>query len=301
LLLLLASVCGVIAFLGLIGTGPLARFLTTSTLYSRLDYWRAALAMFWDSPLTGKGIDSYGDHYREFRDDSAFRRFGEGQVADSSHNVFLDLLSGGGLFIALVFFLINLVPISMLVRKILRTEPFDWTAVCLLSLWFGYLVQASVSINQIGVGIWGWLLTAIIYGHAKLSVRDTQFYKNLPSWRNKLLTTVVSLVFITLSVLPLKSDSTFYAASSEADGLKMKRIAESWPKDSRRIYLTSAAFLNAGYNQISLNLSILGTQHNPRAYFLWKQIYDNKTTSSNLRSIAEEKLFVIEPRFKNNG
>ena len=286
-----------IAVLGLLGSGPLAGRLATSTLFSRFDYWRAAIAMTLDSPFVGKGLDSFGDYYREFRDLTAFKRFGESQVADSAHNVFLDLFSNGGVPLGLVYILIQVIPALLLTRKILNADELDLKEVILISVWVGFTLQSLVSVNQIGVGMWGWILAGIMYSRKNAPRASMQSTYSFAMW----VKVSVSLLLIPLtffvSITPLRSDAQFLSAANSADGLKLKAVALNWPLDSKRILLTSAGFSAAGYDQIALEVSKVGVAHNARSYLLWKQIYDNKKTSVDLRMHAERVLKSLEPRF----
>jgi O-Antigen ligase len=287
----------IIGLLGLIGSGPLSSRLASTTLFSRFDYWRAAIAMTMDSPFVGKGIDSFGDYYREFRDEAALNRFGESQVADSAHNLFLDFFSNGGVPLGLTYIFIQAIPAFLLTRKILNSEKLDLQEALLISIWTGFTLQSLVSVNQVGVGIWGWVLAGILYSRVGTQESSLRVRDNLaPRIKASLLTLFIPLI-IFVSITPLRSDAQFLAAANSADGLKLKAVALNWPLDSKRILLTSAGFSAAGYDQIALDVSLVGVAHNARSYLLWKQIYDNKKTSVDLRMDAERVLKSLEPRF----
>jgi hypothetical protein len=59
--------------------------------------------MFESDIWTGVGIDRYGDYYRIFRDADATFRLGPSSVANYAHNVFLQLLATGGLFLVIAY------------------------------------------------------------------------------------------------------------------------------------------------------------------------------------------------------
>ena len=288
---------GSLSFLGFLGFGPLGERLVTTTLLSRFDYWRAALAMTMDAPLFGKGLDSFGDYYRAYRDEAAFNRFGESQVADSAHSVFLDLFSGGGIPLGVCYILIQAIPAAILVKKLLSSNGFNGQELILLGIWVAFTLQSAISINQIGVGIWGWALSGLIYGQVRgLPLAKAQ-RSPLRGVFNISSVLVALSIMLYLYVAPMRSDSIFLSSANSTDGIKLKEVSLRWPMDTKRVLLTSQGFKNAGYEQLSLEISIAGVEHNPYSYTLWKQIYENSKASSQLRLEAEGNLMKIEPRF----
>jgi hypothetical protein len=295
LLLVIPSI--VLSVLGFLGSGPLANLLATTTLYSRFDYWRAAIRMTIDSPLVGKGLDSFGDFYRQFRDVAAFNRFGESQVADSAHNVFLDLFSGGGIPIGSAYLLIQIIPAILLTKKILQFKDSDLQESLLLAIWMGYTLQSLVSISQVGVGIWGWILTGLMSSRVMSNGHNAMNYSH---WSLGIKTSVLILivpVVLFVSFVPLRTDAQFLTAAKAGDGLRLKEVSLNWPMDTRRMYLTSAGAAESGFDKIALEVSEAGVKFNPHSYVLWKQIYENKETGIGLRQRAEQALKIIEPRF----
>lgn len=296
-LVVLVFVGGIFSVLGFLGYGPLGELLVTTTLLSRFDYWRAAFVMALDSPFFGKGMDSFGDFFRVFRDDIAFNRFGGNQVADSAHSIVFDLLSNGGFPLAIVYILIQGIPAVLVLQKILKSNELDLAEVILFGVWVSYTLQSLISINQIGVGVWGWVLAGLLYAQ----VDGSNVLPTRSSPRLKLFWAITSLSILFVNVLialaPLRADSKFLASANLADGLGLKKVSLSWPLDTNRILLTSLAFKNAGYDDIALELALAGVKNNPYSYTLWKQIFESDSASDQLRIEAEGALKKIEPRF----
>lgn len=154
---------GFVVFLGTAGIGPLRTLLTQDSVLLRSDYWRAGWRMFSNNWSFGVGLDSYGDYYRLYRDTLAVERTGPQRVANTAHNVFLDLLSGGGIFVGLSYFFLFTACILVAKRnwRNYRVEPLTLTvtATCV-----GYFIFCLISINQIGVAVWGSVFLGILWG-----------------------------------------------------------------------------------------------------------------------------------------
>ena len=152
--------------LGIMNRGPLARFVFQETLDFRIDYMRAAIKMMLREPWTGVGLDSYGDWYRSDRDVVAAFRTSLNRTSNSAHNIFLDVGSNVGFFgfFSYLGFVIFVGIFS--IRKLLKASEIDIYFVTAFACWLGYVLQALASINQIGVGIWGWVITGALLGRS---------------------------------------------------------------------------------------------------------------------------------------
>ena len=125
-------------------------------------------------PIFGVGLDSYGDWYRTLRGEISTLRTGPDRISNTAHNIFLDLSSNGGIpLIAAYFFIIFLAFRNGI--RMLRENP-NPHSIALLTSWIGFLIFSSISIAQVGVGIWGWLFTGALLG-----VRNIQISKDSES------------------------------------------------------------------------------------------------------------------------
>ncbi len=153
---------GLIIFLGTAGLGPLSS-IRQETVIFRFDYWLAGLYMTQKNLLNGVGIDSYGDYYQQYRTVEAVVRTGPQRVTNTAHNVFLDISSGAGIFSGICFSLIFLLTLRV-VLNLLRTGRFDNTDMAASGIFVGFFVFSLISINQIGVAVWGFIFIGYLHG-----------------------------------------------------------------------------------------------------------------------------------------
>lgn len=163
--LLLGLIGFALTALALNNVGPLARFVFSDTILFRFDYWYAGWAMTVKNPIFGVGLDSYGDWYREVRGEIATLRTNPDRITNTAHNIYLDISASGGfpLIVAYLVLLGYALRAAWLLMR--RNQGFNPYFVALFSAWVAYLIQAAISINQIGVGIWGWLFTGALIGY----------------------------------------------------------------------------------------------------------------------------------------
>jgi hypothetical protein len=164
------TVIGLPVALAVFNIGPLASRLYQGTLNNRLDYWQAAVNMFQAHPMLGVGIDRYGEYYREF---AVQNQYAQGVFTNNAHNVYLHLLATGGLTLFIPYLLL-LAYITWLATKSLKVsnKQSRGIAATYLGIWLGFLLLNIVTIDNIGVGIWLWIIGGIIIGRASLA-RDS--------------------------------------------------------------------------------------------------------------------------------
>jgi hypothetical protein len=163
--LILGLVGGIFVTLGSLNSGPLAGLLYKASVTYRGDYWRAGWKMTMDHPFFGVGLDSYGDWYRRARTVEATLRRGPDIVSNAAHNVLLDLSSNGGFPLVFIYlFMIVLVLISS-IKVFRRSQEFNPFFTGLFAVWIAYQAQSIISLNQLGLAVWGWIISGLLIGY----------------------------------------------------------------------------------------------------------------------------------------
>ena len=154
------------SILGMLQIGPLAKLLYKESVTYRGDYWSAGWRMATENPLLGVGFDQYGTWYRRFRSLEATLRRGPEMTSNAAHNVFIDLAASGG-FILLCVYIAFVVLTIKAITKILKNSNLESKEViAIIGMWVAYQAQSVISINQIGLAIWGWVLSGLIIGYS---------------------------------------------------------------------------------------------------------------------------------------
>ncbi|NBP05729.1 MAG: TonB-dependent receptor [Bacteroidetes bacterium] len=157
----------VLSVMALLNIGPLAKLIYQPSITFRFDYMHAALKTFVNNPIVGVGLDGFGDWYRNYRGIISAFRTGTSRTTNSAHNIFLDVASGGGILLLIPTLAIFIYAALVSIKALRKVENQDPVFVGFIAVWVGYLVQSLISINQIGVGIWGWIFTGVICGYAR--------------------------------------------------------------------------------------------------------------------------------------
>ncbi len=295
LLYLAASVVGFVAvLLDILQKSPWSSILYKDSVSFRGDFWRAGWKMTLDNPIFGVGLDGYRDHYRASRDLVTALRPGSEAMTDSAHNVFLDISSGGGFPLLIVYvFLVGLTIFSA-IKVIRRSTGFDVGFAAVLGAWVAYLAQSVISINQLGLAVWGWVLMGSIIGY-EINTREKIEVKSVKSAYP---TVAIGLgVIIGLGVgLPLMvADAAFRSTVKAGDVLKIEASVRQWPQSVTRMTLAAQILREGNLPERSIVIAREAVEFNPMNFEAWKELSLQPNATESERKQALETMKKLDP------
>jgi O-antigen ligase len=291
--------------LGTLQVGPLS-FLYKKSISLRATYWETALEIGKGNPLTGVGMDSYIDSYRRFRPDRALVDTpGVNVTSNSAHNIFLDLFASGGFPLGIAYLLLVGVGIYFIAGQILRKEEFDWLFVSLAVAWIGYQVQSLVSINQIGLAVWGWILTGSLVAYSRIQKNNAlQSEKNSKGKQSvgaisPQLVAGVSIVIGTLVASPpLASDTKWFNAilTKSYSNFETSLTPGFYnPQNSNKYGMAINLLQGSGLIDQSYYFAKEAVRFNPEYFEAWKQLYFQPKATQEDRDLALKKMKLLDP------
>ena len=295
-----------LTIMGVGNKGPLASFIFQPSILYRADYWHAGWVMTLQHPIFGVGLDSYGDWYREVRGSISALRTGPERTANTAHNIFLDLSSNGGLPLIVSYLALLGFALTLGLRWIKRNKQFDPYFVAIFSCWVAYQIQALVSINQMAVGVWGWVLNGALigYGLSTQPEKTTEISKRNKNKARKSSTLPASsgalamlfgVLGFALAYIPFNADAKFKSATIKADlNLLMKSVelpgTSAWHLSQ---VLSSAVSNNFSDQAKVLDNRMLAVY--PRDVYGWKILYYSTSSTPEEKAIAVKKLHGLDP------
>ena len=161
----------IVSILGMLQFGPLEKYLYKPSVSIRGYYWRAGIEMLRSHPFFGVGIDSYGLYFKEYREVGYPLTYGFEITSSNAHNTFIQFFATGGFFLGLTYLLLNGYILKQAIYGIRNlTGNNRLYLVAIFSAWTAFHAQSLISIDNIGISIWGWVLGGSIVG---LSVSAT--------------------------------------------------------------------------------------------------------------------------------
>ena len=160
-----------VGILGMLNKGPFAKYLYKISVTYRGDYWRAGVKMFKHHPFFGVGLDRFGAYFRQYRDATQVARRGPDLISNAAHDVPIQLAATGGIFVLLVFLAIFFFVAWRGYVVIRRTSGVQQLVVAsFVGAWVTYEAQSFISIDNVGIAVWGWILGGLIVGISVVEV-----------------------------------------------------------------------------------------------------------------------------------
>ena len=291
---LLISTLFVLTVLDILQKGSWNSILYKESVSFRGDFWRTGWNITRDNPIFGVGLDGYRDSFRSYRDQVAFDRAPDSTVS-SAHNVFLDLSSGGGFLLALIYLAIVVLVIISAIKVVRRESAFNANFAGLLGAWVAYLAQSIISINQIGLAIWGWVLSGLIIGY-EINTRnesDKPVDIKLSKFRLAVIFGFISGLVIALPLV--QADAKFRSTVKSGDVLKIEQNLSQWPQSVIRMNIAAQIFIDGGLADRALTISKKAVELNPYNFEAWEKIYLNPTAKEQDKSKALTEMKLIDP------
>jgi hypothetical protein len=288
------------ALFGTLQKGPLANLLYKETVSLRGEYWNAGWQTGLSNPWFGAGFDSFGDWYRRSRRESALTLPGVDTVTNAAHNVYMDLFAFGGWPLLVAYCAITLCTLMSIVKFIRNNKGFDFTFVTLVSVWTCYQLQSIISINQVGLAIWGWVISGLVIAYANLTgdVKENAAPDLGKKSRNKiqaqssevispkLLAGLFTVVGLLIAVPPLSADMKWRDAQLSQDVSKVEAtLKPSYmnPLSTHKLINVVGVFETNKFYDLAHKYAREAVQFNPNSYESWR------TLTLLTKSSVEEK------------
>jgi uncharacterized membrane protein (UPF0182 family) len=295
-----------VSLLGALQKGPFD-FIYKRSVSLRGIYWQSAINMGLENPVSGVGLDSYGDWYRHSRPIKAVIDPGVNTISNAAHNVPLDFFASGGWPLFIAYLAIVFLGAIAILRVTLREKKYDGVFVALASTWICYQLQSIISINQIGLAVWGWLLTGAVIAY-ELVTRGDDANKKEQSVisRGKATTNDASIVSpqlvaaigivvgLLVSSPPMAGDSNWRKALDSQNANRVVEALKSGyltPSDSQRYALAVQLLASSNLMEQAHMVALSAVEFNPNNYQAWRNLYflPNSTQAEKTRAIKNLK------------
>ena len=298
------GVAGLLVLTGIFNKGPLADVIYKSSLQARSFYWEAAVRMMTDHPIFGVGMDGFGDWYRRSRTQE-IADFNVGITADTAHNIPLDIGSGGGIPLLLIYLsLVGLALISI-IKILKRTTSFDLVFTSVAAAWFAYQAQSLISINQIGIGVWGWSLTGLLIGyelHTRSPEKDSQLKAQrrvIKKQQISALAVVTSFVFgglgLAAAIPPYSAAGKFYRALQSGDAEIIQPAAYLQPNDRARYSYVAKILADNKLDDRAIKVLSDASLIYPDSFDLWQTWANIPTATPEQIARAKSEMRRLDP------
>ena len=306
-------IIGTLAMLGVLQKGPLANILYKSSVSYRGEYWQAGINMGVKNPVSGVGLDSYGVFYRAYREASAAISPGVAVVTDTAHNVYIDILAGIGIIGFISYLIIIALVIKSAIKQFRVGKSYDPVFVILIVSWACYQLQSIVSINQIGLAVWGWILGGAIIGYSNMPHNSEQIQKphqslkttqgkrtSKPSLEPISAGLVISLFAgsvagLIIALPPFIADIKSRPTNSGRTVEQLVAVAKMWPPENIRISRIIISLADSQKYQEAQSLAAEAALKFPKDYVAWFTLYQFALPDTKEKVAYSQRLHELDP------
>ncbi|CAN1644213.1 hypothetical protein MCERH3_00057 [Candidatus Nanopelagicaceae bacterium] len=302
---------GVLAILGTLQTGPLS-FIYKKSVSLRGSYWKAGINMGNSHPLTGVGMDSYGDSYKAARPPVALIDTpGPKVISNSAHNVFLDIFAFGGWPLFIAYMAILGFALSSIIRILRTSRAYEPIFVTLTVIWATYVLQSVISINQIGLAVWGWVTSGALIAYEILSRKSDGVPESKNLLSNKRITRqneefvtpnliagIGLLIGFFVALPPLSGDVKWKSALDSKNITKVEAaMVPSYlnPASSFRYGSVVSLLSENGFNDAAYKYAKIAVEYNPDFSDAWRQLYSLPQSSPAEKENALKNIKRLDP------
>ena len=257
----------IFSILGMLQIGPLQQYLYKSSVSVRGYYWRAGLEMLSSHPFFGIGIDRYGSYFKQYREVEYPLNIGFQLTSSNAHNTFIQFFATGGIFLGITYLVLNF---FVFYRAIIGIKNLQGSQklylVGIFSAWISFHAQSLVSIDNIGISIWGWVLAGSIVGLSlsdEALERENEIYfrkkRNDINLVQVLISGISSILVLSLVILLYRGESNSYqggvslnlqdeASRTYFKDLQLKVINTPLNDPSYKLF-SASRLIDAGFEQ----------------------------------------------------
>jgi hypothetical protein len=196
------------------------------------------------------------------------------------------------------------------VKLIISSKAYDPTLSVLVTAWAGYQLQSIISINQIGLAIWGWLLSGALiayerskrpeasdliqpFNRAKRITQDKNIHPQV------LLTGLVAgVIGLLVALPPLTADAKWRSAQLAQTAPALENSMQPGyfnPQNSMRFMTNIQTFEQNNLFTLSHKFALEAVNWNPETYELWKVLYLIRDSTAEEKALALENMKRLDP------
>jgi hypothetical protein len=307
LMLMLGVILFTLVALAMLNLGPLSTVIAKSTLVARRVYWEAASNILLQNPVFGVGLDGFGDWFRRGRSVTAAEVNGN-LIADSAHSVPLDIASGGGFPLLLLYLALIALTFFSIIKVTRDSDKNSFVFISLSAAWISYQAQSLISINQIGIGAIGWILMGLIIGYAYPTIRPSnvqgRISKSGAKSTNKssikfYVSGLASLLIGALIYLPpYVAASKFYEGLKTSDARVINSNAYLTPLDLRRMMVAADILERNKFFKESIEITKAANKAFPDSFDTWGLLAQLTLATDSDKLQSQKEQLRLDPNLK---
>lgn len=223
-------------------------------------------------------------------------------------NIFLDIGASGGVVWFICYVMLVVIGLWLGIKYLNKRKEFDHVFTAIFGMWIAYLTQALISINQVGLGVWGWVLHGMVIGYAlvfknqvlsdssplkvkKLRLKEEQV---LPA-KTAISMFIAAAIGFVVAVIPVQADASYKRATRTGDLEKLRIAVRTVGATAFHQELVLDSALQSNLTDAAQGFAYEILMNYPRDFFAWKVIAMTSPQGSTEQNQALENLRRLDP------
>jgi len=199
---------------------------------------------------------------------------------------------------------------SRTIEATLRRGP-EITSNGLVAGWVAFQAQSIISINQIGLALWGWVLSGLIIGY-EINTRDGEVVVEKKAGKNaakpaqssagSVMGMFIGLVIgVLVGMPPYLASAKYKSALETSNPTVIQEAAYIWPLDSSRMIQVSRTLNDNKLEKEGLSVAEDAVKSFPEKFEVWETLYlmNSATEAQKADALAQMKrLDPLNPNLK---
>jgi hypothetical protein len=206
----------------------------------------------------------------------------------------------------IIYVAMMLLVVISVIKVLKRNSSLNLVFAGLVGGWVAFQAQSTISINQIGLAIWGWVLSGLIIGY-EINTRTAQadpvtLKKTKPTGPPAQLSAesvvaifIASILGILVGVSPYLASVKYKNALKTSNPTVIQNAAYIWPLDYSRMIQIAMALNENKLEKQGLEVAVDATKNFPDSYPVWATLNDMKSASPEQKAAALVQMKRLDP------
>jgi len=193
-----------------------------------------------------------------------------------------------------------------IVRVTLRSRAYDGTFVALATTWLAYQLQSIISINQIGLAIWGWVLLGALVAYeystrtkSEIDDKNNKVKEKALIFSPQLVGGVGVVIGALIAVPPMSADMAWKSGVKSQNVQQVEAaLSPSYlkPRDSARLAQAVLLFENSKLPDLAYKYAKEGVAFSPNYFDAWRVLYSISKSTQEDKDLALKNMKRLDPK-----
>jgi hypothetical protein len=232
-------------------------------------------------------------------------------ITNAAHNVVIDFFAYGGFPLLIAYLGMLALAAIAIIKVVRRMKGYDAVFIAMATAWICYQTQSLISINQVGLALWGWVLTGALIAYERVTRGDAieeivAIGKGVKAKAKssagvispQLVAGIGAVIGLLIAVPPMAADTKWRTALDSKDVARVMAALDPGylnPSDSQRLAQAVQLLASSSLPEQAHEIAIKGITYNPEYFDAWRVLYSLSNSTEAEKARALENMKRLDP------